>query len=226
MVSRRTRLASLLFLPAFVGIGAGLTASKILWNYVWSPPTVKVSKAAQPEALALFQKEKEVKILSDADRNDALAVHLRNCQGGGYCTFGRFLAATGNDEWFAAPTLPETEVRSILESMIAESPASFLGAGQRGIGVVATYVGDGERRTIVAFETRELWNDTYGYAEGLFRHSGPDVELLDSIYYFFDIAGIEFATPKVLVAMGVGLAYIVAICGFVVARYGFGGPRR
>ncbi|XXF77915.1 hypothetical protein P2318_33420 [Myxococcaceae bacterium GXIMD 01537] len=67
--------------------------------------------------------------------------------------------------------------------------------------MVATYRVDGELRTVVGFQTGELNNDTHGYVEVLFRGAGPGAEFIESVHYYFDVAGIEFATPGFLIVV-------------------------
>lgn len=76
----------------------------------------------------------------------------------------------------------------------------------------------GDDTTLVAFHSGELRDDTYGYAEVLFRGRGATTVRKAAENYLFDLAGLEFLTPPVLVGVGIGLALLAGGVGAVVAR--------
>ncbi len=217
---RLIRTSVWILVPLTVGVAAGLGASKSLWDYWWVPPAVYIDPAAHPRAIAFFSRWPSLEVKPIADRNEVLGSQLTRCSGGQTeeCTYGRVLLQTRNVEWIALPVIADSSVHTAFNAAQRLSPAAFVREGQNGTGVVAIYDLHGETLTLVAFNTAELHDDTHGYAEMLLRGSGGDITLSDSISYYYDVAGIEFATPRVLVLLGIILAFAVAA---LVAAVGF-----
>jgi len=160
-------------------------------------------------------------VLPKGERNAVLKDAFRRCDIGDECTFGRVLAATGSDRWTESPMVGDRDIQSAMASIRKLKLAPFLHEDQKGFGAIAVYEVDGETKTVACFHTLEIANDTHGYVEVLFRGSGSNIEREDSLHYFFDVAGIEFATPKVLTAIGMVCAYFVASLTFI-STYVFG----
>lgn len=82
-------------------------------------------------------------------------------------------------------------------------------AGAKGTGTVATFSLGGKTKTLVVFDSYELRDDTHGYVELLMSGVSANSRLEDAAYFYYDIAGIEFATPPVLMLIAVLLAYVL-----------------
>lgn len=221
---RLVRLALWILAPLTFGIAVGLGTSKSLWNYWWVPPTVHVDYAARPTEIAFFWVWPSLEVKPLADRNELLSDELRRCLGGHQeeCTSGRALFQTRNVELTTLPTITAIRVRGALDSARRLSRTAFLRVEQQGTGFVTIYDLHGEQLTLITFNTAELHDDTRGHAEILLGGSGERTSLVDFVSYYFDVAGIEFATPRVLVLIGILLAFLVtaliAAVGFIARR--------
>jgi hypothetical protein len=136
------------------------------------------------------------------------------CQRGIDCTHGRILAAWPLEQLTALSSVPDSEVNDIVSTSGRFFPEDLVGR-QLSYGVVLVLESG---FVVVSLSTRELSDDTYGHVELLLRGLGASIELVDSAYYYYDVAGIEFATPKFLVVLGVLLAYIIGAFAFVTLR--------
>jgi len=225
---RQIRITLWILAPLTFGIAVGLVASKSLWDYWWVPPTVHIDHAARPTEIAFFWVWPSLEVKPLADRNELLSNELRSCSGGHQeaCTSGRALFRPRNIELTTLPTITAIRVRGALDSARRLSRTTFLSDGQRGTGFVTIYDLHGEQLTLITFNTAELHDDTRGHAEILLGGSGERVSLVDFTSYYFDVAGMEFATPCVLVLLGILLAFavtgLIATIGFLMRRRGHG----
>lgn len=223
---RQIRITLWILAPLTFGIAVGLVASKSLWNYWWVQPIVHIDHAARPTEIAFFWVWPSLEVKPLSDRNELLSNELRRCSGGHQeeCTSGRALFQTRNVELATLPTITAIRVRDALDSARRLSRTAFLSDGQQGTGFVTIYDLHGEQLTLITFNTAELHDDTRGHAEILLGGSGERASLVDFASYYFDVAGIEFATPRVLVLLGILLAFVVtaliATIGFLARRSG------
>lgn len=205
------RIALWILCPLVIGSAVGLSTSKILWNYWWSPPTVHINHEAQPTAITFFKIWSLLKMEPLASRNEILKNELKRCAGEQQdgCTFGRALLQTSDVEWTTLPMVTATSVHDILNSAYKLPNTSLMRDGQQGTGVIATYDLQGKPLIFISFETAELRDDTHGHVEVLLGGTNEQTTLLDFASYYYDIAGIEFATPRVLVFFWCIVAFAV-----------------
>ena len=214
--ARMLRIVALVAAPLVVGVAAGLTMSKCLWGYFVSPPTVTISPSCHPAAAAMFRAQPAVELLSRQERDEMLQSQFERCRHGDECTYGRTLLATGGKVWLDTRLEDEGTVRQVVADARNTPPAPFFVPTQRGVGAVATYSCPGGSVSLLLFHTYELHDDTHGYFEALFQKADSEYLSKAVAHYYFDVAGIESATPAVLSVIGMVLAYIVGALVFAV----------
>lgn len=218
MVNRRRRIFGWLMSPLIIGIAAGLTLSKCMWGYAFAPPAVRVDPGAEPLSLAHYWLKPELIVQSLKERDSALDNAFKDCRRGHECTYGRTLSVFGSRQWLQTPIPSIREVQAALESAQRLSPVSFFTAGAKGTGVVAAYRTKEGVKVLVAFNSYELHDDTHGYLELLFRNDVGRPVLQDAAHYYYDVAGVEFATPLFLAIFGTVVAYLLTGVAFFVTR--------
>jgi hypothetical protein len=212
----RLRIVSLLAL--MLGAAVGLLASKQMWNYYWVIPVVSLGSELEPKAAAMVITGEGWQVLSKEERDRSLESELLRCsKEGEVCTFGRPLRRWGAETLATLPVLDADDALELLASARSVAPVGFLGpAGSgKGGGIVLTL---GSDTTLAAFHTGELHDDTYGYVEVLFQGRGATTVRKAAATYLFDLAGLEFLTPPVLVGLGMVLALLASVVGMAVAR--------
>ncbi len=207
------RIALWILCPLVIGTVIGLSASKLLWNYWWTLPTIHINHEAQPTAIAFFKIWPLLKVEPLASRNEILKNEFKRCaqEQQKECTFGRTLLQTSDVEWTTLPMIKTTSVHSALNSAYRLSETSLLRDGQQGTGIITIYDLQGKPLTLISFETAELHDDTHGHIEILLSGPSQQTSLLDFASYYYDVAGIEFATPRVLVFLGNLITFTVTV---------------
>lgn len=203
------------FLGCALAIGAcsGLGASKARWNYFFSPPAVRVAKDLRVASIAFayFRGEEPPYELPVAE--GLLDRELRRCAAGDDdCTFGRTLLRTATSEWRglvkAAPT--ERPPSPVLSTISQKPPSFSLAEGHPPlVTIVELRDANGHQSSLVSVMTHQVEGDDdhHGYAEWLLTSDG---KVADFAEYYFDVAGVEFLTPAVLVLMGMMLSAAIA----------------
>jgi hypothetical protein len=209
--SRKKCIAFWVLVPLICGIAFGLGASKSLWGFWWVQPTVQIDPASCPKEFTFFSIWPSLEVKPLATRNELVFDELRRCLKGfpEECTDGRALLHTPNVDWNTLPNITVSSVQDALDSARKLSSSEFLRDGQKGNGFVIKYDLNGQSLTLVTFNTSELHNDTHGYVEVLIAGHKERASLLDFAYYYYDVAGIEFATPGVLVVVGIVLSFLI-----------------
>jgi hypothetical protein len=218
MTTERSAVWPIAFLVTVcAGAAGGLLASKVLWNYYWTIPTVSL-EGLEPKAAVMVSNGDGWRVMPREHRDRALASDGQRCsRKGEVCTYGRPLRRWDADALTKLPVLESDDALERLASARALCPVDFLRPS--GLGVGAGMIVDlGDGMTLVAFHTGELRDDTYGYVEVLFQGRGTSTVRKGVASYYFDMAGLEFLTPPVLVCLGVLLVLVVGGIAVATAR--------
>lgn len=229
----RLRAGAWVLVLTAVGAASGIVASKLLWGYFLAPPTAQPPPGVQPMALSVVWLRPEIVVRSHDERDSLIRTELDACRRGSEdCQHGRILQATGAERWLEVVGLGEERVARDLANAYSFHPAPFFLRGGHGTAVVAEYGGGKCRGVIVTFNSEELHADTHGFVEVVMEDCGPkySATLRASNLYYYDVAGIEFATPAFLAVTG-GLllnlaAGLVCLVLFLVRRAGCSMPKR
>ena len=194
------------FLVLFGAI-SGPFVSKLLWGYWWNAPIVRIPENRGLEAVSLFYVNPTLEVASPDDRNSVIESHLRGCEiPRGDCNAGRILSKLGGRALEALPPLPDQDVFGIVKIAHAVSPVNFFGPDKTGGGFAIRFSGN---IWLITFSSSELSNDTHGYVELLLDNSTAAPIAMENAWYYYDVAGVEFLSPPVLVIGGITVSFIL-----------------
>ena len=196
----------LVLAPVSFGAALGAEASRALWNYAWSPPRVDVGEAGSPVAFAIFSVDGHLGVLSRIERDATLQRELYRCDTGGNCTYGRPLTRWGLDELSSLPLASSEQIRRALKVAAADQPAEAARALPVERGAVVVF---DRAFTLLAAETGEIADDRFMYRELLVESEEGLPRAVAEARYYFDVAGIEFATPFFLMGSCIVATYLV-----------------
>jgi hypothetical protein len=194
----------------------GLLVSKVLWNYALSPPSVELPSGSAPQAFGLYRVGAAPTVVAKQNRVGELKHEFRRCRTGDECTYGRTLSALGIGKLEALPELPAHEASDAIAIARRLSSVEFFRQGSGGVGIVVAFE---NHHTFVGFQTNELAHDTHGYVECVLDNRADASRLESEVSYYFDVAGIEFATPGVLVVLGALLAVLIMLVSMALMRF-------
>jgi hypothetical protein len=204
MTSRRG-LILFLVVPGAIALGASLVTSKVCWNYWWWPHTVTIPRELRPLAFSAYQARPDVRVLDAGERTAILDSQIVACTRESECNLGRTLAQFRSQLSSDLPLVPSESIASMLAS--AAGPQTFYDGTQPGFGMAVLFTDD---TCLLGFSSSELRDDTHGYFEAVLSPCTASPRVIQQRWYWFDVAGIEFATPKFLLCFYAVIAYGIA----------------
>lgn len=214
------RTTGLTLLALVTGAIAGLATSKARWGYVLGPPSTAVRRSMEVDSVSFVAVRGTRRPLTVAEQKTLLEDQLRRCAASGEdCSFGRVLLRTGTKAWLGLVRPDDAEAEVAIDRALALRAAPFALDPGPTLGMVARLHERGRHLVIVGLQSRDSTDDDYhGYAEWLMDEHG---HLDDFAVYYFDVAGLEFATPSLLAGAG-ALACSLPVLLLLIAVRGFG----
>jgi hypothetical protein len=195
------RIQAITLFALLLGAGSGLMVSKAQWNYFLRPSSTAARKSMEVDSVSFIAVGGSRTSPTLDEQRELLDGQIRQCATSDEdCSFGRVLLRTGTRSWegLVGPSSPSAEL-AVEEALTLRASPFSLALGPT-LGMVA-HVHEGlSQFTIVGLESSDLANDDHhGYAEWLIKEPA---QLEDFVVYYFDIAGLEFATPLRLAGLG------------------------
>ena len=213
--SRHKAIAAMLIAPLLLGALLGVFASRGLWGYFWSVPAIQLPELSNMEAASFFYAKPFVEVVPSEERSSHIEGGIRVCQiTVEDCNSSRIIDRLGGRRLEDLPPVSSQEVVDTVGLARALSPIAFFRHDQKGYGLVVRF---SHNVWLVTFHTEELpsdqgkgfSSDSHGYVELLVDRGAPSPRVLESASYFFDVTGLEFLTPPVLVCGCIVVLYII-----------------